>query len=401
MHFTGKQLNFMVLAIILALGVGLVIPAVQAGGEKEPAEGESTKDMSLVEGWLFLGPLPCPFPAFHEEGKEKIDEAKLLAYEAIDLAKIFPEAGAALSLPGGTETVWKKVTADTAGLLIPSSADVPQAAYIATYVEVDRWMEVEFEAYASHPFEMTIDGRSIIKSTKASKPGKPGKKTGTAELVQGKHLIVARTVYVQGDTATDWSLKVLAGPGKKFDVKPVFSIDPARSISIIDITDLTRIRDVRLSPDGSLVAVTIMEQSPPKGDSESWIEIRNMKDGSLQRTIKGVSGLSGLQWAPKGLKLSYSVQEKEKGSIYILDLETGTIEPIVEDIENLGGYDWGPGGTFIVYSVSEKPEKDETGIKRHLSLTDRRRGSRSRSYLHLTSVPAGFTRRLTAGKQST
>jgi dipeptidyl aminopeptidase/acylaminoacyl peptidase len=357
--------------------------------------------MALVEDWLLLGPLPCPFPAFHEEGRKKIDEAKLLAYDAINPAKRLPEAGAAISLPGGNLAKWEKASIDTSGLLIPSGREGPLAAYIASYVEVSRWMKVEFEAYASHPFEMTIDGRSIMKATKSAQPGKPDKKTGTAELVRGKHLIVIKTVYVPGDTATDWSLEVLAGPGTKFDAIPVFSIAPERSMSIGDITDLSRIRDVKLSPDGSLVAVTLREQGPPKGDPDSWIEIRNMKSGELTRTIKGVSGLSGLQWAPKGLKLSYTVREKENGSIFLLDLETGAIEPIVEDIENLGGYDWGPDGSFIVYSITEKPEKDKTGIKRLLSLTDRRRGARNRSYLYITSVPAGYSRRLTAGKHST
>ena len=356
-------------------------------------------DRSLrFEQWLILGPVPTPLPAFHLEEKEDNDGNFLLSFADMQIEGFLPVPGAQENLPGGTRALWSTVTADTGGVILPSPAAFPCITYLASYIEIPRWMKVELEARSTDPFEMFIDGKSVIKSTKGTGTGKTGDpKSGSVNLKQGKHLVVIKTVSVPGDSVVAWLFDASIKANKDFEEDPVVTLNLSGPLNISHILDVDNIGNIDVSPDGRLVLISYWKFLPPGGKRENWKEIRSLPDGKLVHSIHE-SNMKNVEWAPSGNHLSYTVQANTKGSIRVLDLDTGFTETIVEGVKKLGGYTWSPDGTYIVYYVNEDDKKDDSGIKRLRSIQDRTKYARNRTSVFLASVPGGTVRKLATGK---
>ncbi|MGD8415409.1 MAG: hypothetical protein PVF33_14300, partial [Candidatus Latescibacterota bacterium] len=256
-----------------------------------------------VEQWLLLGPIDSPFPAFNDEDSgKKMKAADLLAYEHMPLDDLWPLSGDQVRLIDGGEAKWTGVSSpDTAGVLIPPRGDgEPGVAYLAAYVDVPQWMEVDVDVRATQPFELFVDGESVAKNTKGGKMDAGAGKEGEAELEMGKHLMVVKTVYVPGDSLVDWRVDVNLSRDDDFDVDPDVSLDPGREMTIYDVLDGPFVDGVQVSPDGTMFLVTMFDRTPPKGTRESWVEIRRFKDGKLVRRLTDLSGVSNWEWAPTG-----------------------------------------------------------------------------------------------------
>lgn len=384
-------------SIYLACVFTLMCAAAGAfAGEKE----EATEPDVRFEEWLVLGPIASPVPAFTADGDSKTKPADLLDYRHISLGKTPPVKGRAIRLVGGKDVAWTVTAVTEPGITLSSDESSAQVAYLAAYLDVGRWTKIEVSAKGSHAFEITIDGASVVKQKETTDFDEAEAKTGSAKLERGKHLIVVKTVRIPDDESAAWQLDVGVS-AKNTDEVPVLSLTPSRIMTIGDVVDAPSIGSVDVSPDGEYVAFTISTRTPPEGTRDTRREIRKISNGFLEKTIRDMSDTSDWQWAPTGHRLSYIVTSDDKGTIRVLDLETGAVETLVEGIEHLSGYDWSPDGTFIAYSVDVEAEESKTGVQRLRGLADRRAGERDRSFLHLTSVPAGTMRRLTAGEYST
>lgn len=386
--------------LLIALVAAVFVFQVTAAEEEKANEKE--KEKVQVQSWYLLGPFDAPFPAFNDEGEDKMKAGDLLKYEHVALRKLRPVEGAGLNLVDGKTAKWKKVLADTMGAEIPADTTFPLVAYLAAYVEVPRWMKIDVEARSTNQFEVFVDESSVIKNTETgSMSDDKNKKSGSAKLEMGKHLLLVKAVYVPADTVSSWRVDVKLGPGKDFEEVPVVSLDPERTMNITDVLDVPSIGGVDVSPDGTYFMVSISEHRPPEGDTEERTEVRRFKDGGLVKTFKDMSSVSSREWAPTGNRISYVVREKDKSTFRILDLETDRVETVLEGIKDFSGYTWSPDGSFIVYSVNVEPEEDKTGVKRHRGIYDRRGYERNKSNLYVASVPSGVTRKLTAGEYST
>jgi dipeptidyl aminopeptidase/acylaminoacyl peptidase len=356
-----KVTSLIRVAILAPLGAAValaVMPAAVAAAE----EGEADTSVTVAR-WLALGPIRAPLPAFDGESKEPTKAADLLAFAHLPLRDLWPAPRENVRLIGGGKAVWTENDADTAGVAVAMDAAVAEVVYLAAYVDAPRWMKVAVEARGTHPFEVFVGGKSVAKSEAGTREGDPAK--GTAKLASGKHLLLVKTAHLPGDTVGEWRVSVALAP-------------PAET--------------------AGAPAVTLERRVPPEGERRRWLEIRRFSDGALERTLADVEGDSW-RWAPTG-RLSYTVSRDDKRTVRSLDLATGGVETIVEDVEHMTGYSWSPDGNTIVYAVNVEPEKDETGIKRLESVRDRRGNERDRSELYLASVPAGVSRRLTAGDES-
>ncbi|MCZ6766079.1 MAG: S9 family peptidase [bacterium] len=382
--------------LVVILFVAFVFAALALADEKE----ETPEPDVRFEEWLLLGPLATPVPAFSADGDSTTKPADLLGYRHVSLGGALPVKGAAISLVGGSDVTWTVTAVAEPGITLSSDESSAQVAYLAAYLDVDRWTKVEVSAKGSDAFEVTIDGESVVKQKETADFDDAKAKTGTAKLERGKHLVVVKTVRIPDDESAAWQMDVGVS-AKNTDDEPVLSLNPSRIMTIGDVLDAPSIGGVDVSPDGEYVTFTISRRTPPEGTRDTRREIRRISNGSLEKTIRDMSDTSDWQWAPTGHRLSYIMTSDDKGTIRVLDLETGAVETVVEGIEHLSGYDWSPNGTFIAYSVDVEAEKSETGVQRLRGLSDRRAGERDRSFLHLTSVPAGTMRRVTAGEHST
>jgi len=384
----------------LLVAAAVVLAFASAVSAEEKQDTSSTRIQ--VEKWLSLGPISSPFPVFNDEGTNTIKAEDLLSYEQFSLPKLRPVLGDEVALIGGGRIEWSETASGTNGVSLPAGDSNPSVAYLAAYIEVPQWTQLKFEASSNALFELMVDGASVITQKKTGKTSEPGdKKTGSAKLENGKHLLLVKALHVPGDSLRDWLLDVHIVPDKDSEVIPVLSLDPTHNLNIHDILDVPYVDRVDVSPDGKHVMLQMSKRTPPEGDAERWVEIRRYDDAGLVETFRDLSGVTNWQWAPTGDRLSYMVTEDKKGSIRVEDLPGGKSETIIEGVENLAGYDWSPDGTYIIYSVTKKEKKDETGIDRMEGVYDKRSGEGDRQFLYLASVPAGTTRRLTTGEYTT
>jgi len=418
-RFNGAFWTIALAAVLLCAG------AVDPGGadlafsaEEEDAhfngqaEGETTskgkddgeepaKPEVRVDEWLVLGPVRTPLPAFSDEGEEETGPAELLEYEHVCLEDLRPIRGESVDLIGGGDAVWSEAFAGTSGVSIAADTSTAAIAYLAAYIDVPRWMKVNVEARCTNPFELTIGMGSVVSQKEGAEiDDDDAWRKGDAKLEKGKHLMVVKTVYVPADTLVDWILDVKLSPGEDFSCSPSVSTDPLRTMNTGDVLEATVVRNLAISPDGELLAVQMSRTEPPEGEADGWIEIRRLPGGDLIRTIRDMSDASRWVWAPTGHRLSYVVSDEGVGTVRVIDLETDTVETIIEDVEDLQGYVWSRDGSYIVYSVGVEAEEDEIGIKRMRGIYDRRHYERDKSFLYVSSVPAGVTRRITAGEHS-
>lgn len=359
-------------------------------------------DPVSVKEWLLLGPLPSPLPAFHDEAESKKDAEDVLAYEHISMKGLRPAAGDEVALIGGGRAGWANAVApDTNGVSIPPDTTMPWIAYLAAYIEVPRWMKVDLDASGTTPFELKIDGASVIKRTEDAKPGGENESAkGDAKLEMGKHVILVKTAYLPADTLREWRFNLKVSPGKGFSTTPLVSTDPVRPMDLGDVLDAAMVQRIDMSADGSHYAAWISERTPPEGESEGRLEIKRFKDNALVETLKDMEGAGSWSWAPAGHKLSYVAKDKDKSALRTIDIDSGRIDTILEDVEDFGGYRWSPDGSYIAYSIEKNYKPGDSGVKRLRGIYDRRDYERDRSFLHLTSVPGGVTRELTDGQQT-
>ena len=382
---------------ILGAACVLAILSAACGGVRAQASNAAAH----IDRWLVLGPFPAPLPAFAAEAGEPYTASKLLSYEETQLTGVLPVEGSIHPLLLGAKASWTLATADTNGVVLAAGAGEPAIAYLAAYVEVPRWTKISVSARSSDAFRATIDGVEVAKCDKGERF--KDAKSGEVKLERGKHLLLVKTVRMATDTsAADWRIDVsVSGAGKNAAV-PALSVSPERSLSLNDILYLQQMSGTAISPNGDLVAVTTGKYSHANEKYQSWIEIRNARDGSLVRTIRDVERMSNLQWAPAGRRLSYLIGgDKDSGTLRLLDLDTGACGAILENVKNLDDYLWGRDGSFIVYTVSEKAEPDKRGVKHLTKIDDRLSNGGDRSFLYITTVPGGETRRLTSGTRNT
>ncbi len=382
-------LSIVVLTAILAFGSRL-------SGADEASSGSKVS----IEKWMVLGPLTVPFPAFNEEGETKIGATELLEYEHIPIRDLDPESGRSVQSLGGLAG-WTVVASDSDGVGLRTPETHSGIAYLAAYIDAPRWMKADVEVRSTRPAALFLDGASLVEQKSSQKPtgGKPTA-TATAKLGQGKHLLIVKTVSVPEDTLGEWKIGVRLAPAKGFDAAPVVSLEPARRLAIGDVLEPAYAADVRLSPDGEYVAVSLSKRSPPEGDRDEWIEVRRFRDAGLVTTMRDLADASDWQWAPVGHRLSYVVTKDEAGTLRVLDVDSGDAAVVVENVKGLSEYEWSPDGSCIAYTVRKKPDKDETGVKRVREVRDRQEGARDQTHLYLSTVPEGMTRRVTAGEYS-
>ena len=389
------------LAVTLCALIGCSLPLTAV--PPETAAKPAAPTLIAIDRWLLLGPAAAPLPVFHDDagGGVKLDD--LLKAPDFDRLPTDPVAGLAVVCPGGTPLAWQGVAADTKGRVIlpkriPSAAS-PAVAWLAAYINVSRWVEMEISVTGTHPRRFWLDGESMASGTKPSEDD-AGKVAATAKLTPGRHLLLVKTV-LDPHLTTEWNVGAACAVPAAMATAVHASTDPIRAVSIDDILGWPAIQSMAVSPDGAHVALGLRRRPPGASSDESWLEVRRIADGQLELTWRGGLDIGRVQWAPVGRKLSYASTERDKDkqltTVWLLDLDTQAATPVLNRLEHLGAYRWLPDGTGIVLDIGQEAEKGKTGIKRVEGLMDRWSYYRDKSALYLAGVPGGMIRRLTAG----
>ena len=378
-------------------------------GNTAPSETK-TREIHIAS-WLINGPFDDRLPAF--SGNKNVRGktyglADLIKHRHAPVEKLWPADGDVEVWTSAERMTWRTVMCDTAGVLLETDrGDSPQIAYLAAYVDARRYTKAKVEISGFHLLRIFLDGKPILDKGTAEKPKdgdaaiKAGKVSMDVDLETGKHLILVKTLR-DPECRADWVVRgVLRVPSDYAADDLRIVVSPRQTMTISHMLDGPKVRGVSVSPDGELAAVQMRQSMPPSDRSESWIELRRIKDGSLVQTYRGGMSLSSVNWAPVGRRFSYTSSGSSGRTLWIVDMELGTNDPLLEDVKNLGGHTWAHDGSFIVYSVTEEPEDDATGMKRLHGMTDRWPGWRDRNFLYRIDIPGGTSRRLTSGLLST
>jgi len=352
-----------------------------------------------ISQWLLLGPLPYRAPAFQSEDPGAAPARERLKFEDMEVAGLRPADNLAFTWHDGSAPRWRPAQAGEEGLTLTGAADFPSCAYLAAYVDVDRWTLLKLTMTGSQAFRVFLDGRPS--GIEAGIKNGDDSASADLKLETGKHLLLVKSVH-DPDTGPDWTLSAKMILEKPFETARVrISDSPAGPMTISHLLDGPKPVRIAVSADGSLAALTMRRTLPPSDESETWLEIHDVESGRCLQTIRGAGSPSGVQWAPAGRVFSYTTYGKKGGTIRVVDLDGGSNRPVLENVSDLGSHAWSPDGFFLIYSVTEKGPSDRPGVKRVLTMADRQPGWRNRSFLFKLNLKNGARQRLTAGVLST
>jgi len=377
--------------IVYFLAIGFLTPLT--------AQTTGKNNMQLDQ-WLRLGPITTPLPAYHKDTFQLKD---LLAFEPMETREWQPAPNTVLQWDRSTTFRWNPISPapDTIRFQLPGDTHHPQIIFLATYLNARRWVKAELRVKSHHLLEAFLDGEKLGDKTSSESGKKPGELKQTLKLETGKHLLILKAVWDPGNT-NSWSITPSLSVDKKFGGDALtISLSPQKVMDIHHLLDGPKVDGVSISADGKYATVTIRQTLPPTDESESYLELRRVKDGKLVQTFRGGTALSRIQWAPGGEKFAYTDTKDKKTTLWIVDLTAGTTTPILKDVEEFGSFLWSPEGSFIIYSIKEKPEEDKRGVKRLTSPRDRWEWFRTHEFLYRVNLPSGTRQRLTAGKLST
>jgi dipeptidyl aminopeptidase/acylaminoacyl peptidase len=406
MWIGSRRLASCVVAVLLASAAAA---SVDKGKVKTMNDTPFTHSVSH---WLVLGPGPDALPLFHEEDRGRYGVEDLLKAERGPSPRTRPAAGATVPWPSGAALGWTSAEASKEGRTeLPTTATNEgkgyASAWLASYVSVDRFQAFDVEILGTHPRRLWVDGEPVVTGG-LSKEGAGSEAKGSVKLEQGTHVLMIETIY-DPERGAPWNVGATLSTTKP-DPKSLPAIvdasDPTRDLTLADVLDAPQITSVAISPDGALVAACLSRVVAGSDDVETWVEMRDAKDGSLVRSWRGGVAIGQLAFSPTGRKLSYAAGDrreagKASSTLWLADLDHGTVTPIVERVENFNGYRWAPDGASVVYAVTSKAEADKRGVRLRENLLDRQAGWRDKSFLYQVSVPGGATRRLTAGGLAT
>lgn len=197
------------------------------------------------------------------------------------------------------------------------------------------------------------------------------------------------------------NIKFLSGPSSADSLRVSLTADGTVSTTLSrqhpytvhDLVDGRRVRDIRLSADGTLVSLAF--QTTDRGGQSRWeYELREVKTGRLVATPSG-----SVEWMPRTCAYIKEVDEGAVGcALYKVDPRSGAQELLARGVPH-GGYKWSPTEDFIIITKEEEGPKEDRQVFQVLEMDDRQPHWRKRSYLMRYDLKSGLCQRITYGNK--
>jgi dipeptidyl aminopeptidase/acylaminoacyl peptidase len=131
-----------------------------------------------------------------------------------------------------------------------------------------------------------------------------------------------------------------------------------RALTIEDRFDLRKVNELRVSPDGNLVAFSVEAVDLEKDDSESRVWMVPVAGGDAVVMTGGGSSAEEPRWSPDGRYLSFlSDRKNDTGQVFILDRRGGEAHQVTDVKQGVETHEWSPDGSRLVL-VIEDPDPD-------------------------------------------
>lgn len=354
-----------------------------------------------IQQWQQSAPREIMLPAFANVPNTKGDTfalKNLFPLITTGISDIKPDQGTNTGTTGNNpEGFYISQTQPDGFIIIPGKNNHhPSHCWINIYVETSEYSKSKIEFFSPQLFEVYINGE--LKASKYSFSDDKGKASVSMPLPKGKYQILVKSLTTPADT-NEWKFKGIISPPDYIDASKIqTSFSPSRIKTINDIYAGTKISGVAPSFDGQYYSISF-RKFLPSDKSESWTEIRKLKDNGIAYQFK-FSSVSQLNWAPKSNRIAFVNTRDKKTSLFILDLTTLQISTVLENIENFAGYSWSPDESYFIYSINEEAPKTEGNTKQILNIQDRLPGYRDRSFVYYHNLTTHQSRQLTYGNLS-
>lgn len=154
---------------------------------------------------------------------------------------------------------------------------------------------------------------------------------------------------------------------------PAVSAEPRR-VTVDDLMRLRSISDVRISPDGQLVAYVVSQPSFEKDEHEAVLYLVPSAGGTpvrlshQSRIFNQPRPNPQLRWSPDGKLLSFLAFVNDLPQVVALRAAGGgDAQALTAAREGVGAYEWAPDGKRIAYLSSDPRSADEERRRREKS----------------------------------
>lgn len=351
--------------------------------------------------WLTTGPLPVSKPAFIQGPSIKGDNYEdrfILSGAIMDMEDLKPVNKGQFQWSDKQSRTWMESPVDTSGFMHTAPSDLSgcQLACHAIYVSSEGLYDYILEVESPQIFEIWLGSNKLATNDKPSEEGKTNSKTVTLNLDRGKFLVLIRSLYVQGDK-NGWKIKATF-TGEE-GVMPVLTNDPSCGMTIHHLLEGTKLGNVSLSPDGTMILVSYSKVNTKTGTSDSWTEIKDVASGKILQSFRK-EGTTGYHWMPSGTKMYYTANDEHGSTIWVYDFASGREYATLKNVQDLADASWSVMEDFIIYGISEEEaRKQESSLKYMKDLGDRTFRTDQAASLYRYDVASGISTRLTFGKK--
>ncbi|MEM6792652.1 MAG: S9 family peptidase [Acidobacteriota bacterium] len=372
----------------LAVLLALLLPALSSAAEPpEPGDGDPGAATLDVSRWLMVGPAGIRLPAFHGDASYSLGD--WLLEPSLDLEDRWPEDGGAAPWPAASGAAWRAMAApDNVLTLDTGEHEGPAAAWLATWIDADRFTEATLRLESPHLLRVLLNGEQVAIKKEAGEA--KAEVTAELHLDTGHHRLMV--LAVKDPEAEDpWTLEAsLSTPGALAS-SVRFATRAERPLALDDLLEPPRANSVDLSRGGRFLAVGMRSSAAPTDTQRTWIDIYETASGRLVHTLQRQT--TAFQWSPA----------EESGFLFAAanpagghDLVLGTVgegaqHVVSRAVEDFAGVRFADADTLIL-TVRESEEAETRPAKRYRDLPDRWSGRRDRSHLYALELDGTRTR---------
>ena len=138
-----------------------------------------------------------------------------------------------------------------------------------------------------------------------------------------------------------------------------------RPVTVDDLMKLRAIVDVRISPDGELVAYVVSTPVLPRNEHEGALFVVPVRGGTARRIGEDVhifnvpSPVPRIRWSPDGKRVSVMALDSARPQVVAISVDGGPARPLTAAPEGVFGYEWSPDGTGLAYLTRDPMTEDE------------------------------------------
>lgn len=294
--------------------------------------------------WLQLGPVRVPA----QEQELLKNPPAILDFNHLALSDLVPVTGARVIWGKGEYLSWQPV------VNINHKAIETSILYLAAYLETSRFQETDLRLVKIDrdlPVAVFMDGQPVT-ATRTD-----DSLTAGLVLANGKHVLVLKILIPKGK---ELSCRGFLDSPPPFEKAPVIvSLDPAGRLTEAHILNVVNVDDIKVSPDGTRVAVFLQQTAKLSGDVTRWLEILDTGSGEAIFSDRNFGAISDFAWLKDSKGFSYSKTDRERTSVFSYNLSTHKQTCLLEGLANYSTYWWADDNSFLVYCLYEQRDENQ------------------------------------------